>query len=257
MRGKQLLLYAVFLTAVAGYLYRDEAVLLAMTDDCDATCGPTAACDEACYKDLLLTTCGQYDGGHENDWCDGDTCEDICSALVSSNWACWMDGDPVTCFDYGEYAECGDGFCASVDGGETHANCEEDCGPAPPSPTCGQDGCEPGETWRSCPQDCDEPDDDCGDGNCARNEDGESCPQDCTFSGDLGLSPHTCPTGFVPKGEYCVWASDPLYVCCESPMAPVGGQNCGGPQMCTATEVCGYLPNVPVLVCQPRWPGPS
>jgi hypothetical protein len=261
MRLKRLLLFVLFLTAVAGYVSREEAVVLALragavlsmtTDDCDQICGPTAECDLTCYNELLVTTCGEYDGGHENDWCDGDTCEDQCSPWVAGNWACWMGGELVTCQDFGDYAECDDGYCAWVDGGETCSNCETDCGPCPPSRTCGQNGCEAGETWRTCPQDCDEPIEDCGDGKCARDEDGDSCPQDCTFSGDLGTPPLTCPEGYVRRNEFCVW-NDPAYVCCET--------TCGGGSMCTVDEVCkpidtngdGQVNQSDTKVCVPRW----
>jgi hypothetical protein len=247
MRARRLLLYGFFVVAVSGYVYRDDVALLAATDDCDQICGPTAECDQTCYNELFVTTCGEYDGGWTNDWCDGNTCEDICGPYTGGNFVCWWDGELSTCEDFGDAAECGDEICAWVDGGETCLNCEDDCGcPPDPTPTCGQNGCEVGESWRTCPQDCDEPEtDDCGDEVCGPTEDAESCEEDCNISQDLCGGQFECPEGWECIRDRCV-ADEEVLVCCD--------QSCGGPLNCDWDEYCGQKSQFPTAVCLPRWP---
>lgn len=101
-----------------------------------------------------------------------------------------MPGFQGTCEDYGVYYQpgyCGDGYCGEVDG-EDPQTCASDCFLGPGSspsnwPVCGSRGCEPGESNRSCPQDCPQQQPQvCGDGYCEGTESVSNCIQDCMYS---------------------------------------------------------------------------
>lgn len=226
-----------------GVLQAETVAVVLAEDWCDEICDASAECDEPCWNDLLLTTCGEYENGSAGGWCDGDTCEDLCGPGAAPSQVCWSEGESTDCSVYGDYAQCDDGYCATF-AGESCSTCEEDCG-CPPEPTCGANGCELGETFRTCSQDCSEPTGgSCDDGTCDAGEDGDNCPEDCTFSGDLGQPPSSCPQGWEPLGDTCVW-NDPILVCCDE-------DSCGGEAMCTASEICA--PFGSTFVCRPRWP---
>lgn len=74
----------------------------------------------------LLTTCGEYDGGASNGWCDPDSCVTTCSDFANCGWQCSYGGDAMDCYEYGQCVTCGDDTC--VVGIETRANCAADCG---------------------------------------------------------------------------------------------------------------------------------
>jgi hypothetical protein len=287
MRLKRLVLFTVFLGSMFAYLHRDEAVVLATAavvmvadDDCETSCGPTVACDQGCWVELFHTTCGEYDGGHTNDWCDGDTCDEICSPFTSGEFACWLDGDLVDCETYGDFADCGDGICAFFDGGENCNNCEEDCGTNCDDelPNCGDENCDPGETFRRCAE-CTDDSVECGDGKCGGDEE-VTCPRDCTYSQDGCDEENPCPGGYdCDEFGFCVIESDPLWQVCQfntgegseykCPSCPIyyvlicGDEPNGANNACPVGEHCqpvsaserlNYdLPKCVTGLCKPIW----
>lgn len=140
----------------------------ARTDWCYNVCGSEQGCAEECENDGGgTTTCGEYQGGGGNGWCDGDTCDENCGPFSPGSLSCYYQGNLTSCMSYGDYATCGDGVCSMVGGGETRSNCSTDCGEVPDI-ECGDEYCdeEQGESWRNCADDCDEPQGPffCGDG---------------------------------------------------------------------------------------------
>ena len=183
---RRCLIYAGFLFIIAAaVLVEDRTVLaMAMTDDCDSICGPTASCEESCWwypegQPGQETTCGEYDGGVVNGWCQSTCGDDICSGI----WA-----------------------------GEDCNSCSDDCRDCPPV-TCGNDTCEAHESWRTCPEDCEDPGEGeppegyCGDLICDSTED-ESC-DDCIIPDEFcGGFKYVCPTGWQCVGNECVYEQE-------------------------------------------------
>jgi len=257
------LVIAVF---IVYFGHQREAVVEAapiVSDWCYEVCDQNASCLEPCRVPqpelpALEITCGMYDGGPANDWCDGNGCADHCAQWWSgASDVCYWQNEQTTCEGYGVFPFCGDLTCAAVQG-EDCSSCEEDCGcPLDPAPVCGSYGCEVGESWRTCPQDCGLPpgDNDCGDGYCDEEEDGYSCSQDCHFSGDYcGEFGAECPDGWDCIEDVCTWHVT-HYICCGD--SPLGDQCDYGPEVCAADEVCkglaGFSPYYDPPVCQKRW----
>jgi len=233
-----------------------------LLDWCDVTCGEEASCGTHCLwavgqDPVHEYTCGTYDGGPANDHCDGDGCATECSWWSAGGDVCWWNGEESTCEDYGLFGICTDGYCNPAMG-ENCSTCEEDCGcPPSPPPVCGNNNCEVGETFRTCPLDCYEPEEDvCGDEICGSTEDGANCPEDCNFSGDYcGNFGAECPEGWDCVNDVCTWHVT-HYVCCGPNKAKT--LECAHtPLICTATEKCALLPDADpdndVPVCQKRW----
>jgi hypothetical protein len=176
MSGVRKLLVALAIVGLVIYGGHRDTILEAapvVTDWCANVCDDEVSCTEPCLfappeLPAIEITCGEYDGGPSNDWCDGDGCADECSWWSEPSDVCWWQDQETDCETYGEFGECDDGICVGWQG-ETCTTCEEDCGVCPVPPVCGDDECDYGETWRSCPQDCDEPTgpEDCGDGVCS------------------------------------------------------------------------------------------
>lgn len=261
--GRNLRVAAIIAVFLVYFGHQREGVEAApiVTDWCFNVCDAEANCTEPCLVvqgelPALEITCGEYDGGPSNDWCNGDGCEEQCSWWSSPSDVCWWQNEPSTCEDYGDFGECGDDVCVGWQG-ETCGNCEEDCGVCPEPPECPNSLCEIGETWRSCPQDCPEPTgpEDCGDGVCSENEDGTSCPDDCTFSGEWCGGFEECPDGWECVNEVCLWETDPLYKCCED--SEDGSVDCLNDwTVCNVGEVCGDMPegdDSDPAVCIPVW----
>ena len=199
------------------------------TEWCANICDEAVSCSEPCLvvvgqEPAMEVTCGQFDGGPTNDWCDGDGCAAECSWWSLGSDVCWWEDEESTCEDYGEFGECGDDVCVAWQGEDCDI-CPEDCGGTCPTISCGNSECELGESWRNCPQDCDPPpDDDCGNGTCGPEEDGDNCPVDCASSGEYcGPSPYmVCDTGWVCMNDQCVWNDPNKFQCC-------GGAACATP----------------------------
>jgi hypothetical protein len=152
-----------------------------------------------------VTTCGEYQGG-PNEWCDNGDCDELCGPFADAEWTCTFEGQSMSCYDYGEYAFCGDGYCANLANDEDCDTCSQDCDSCP-SVVCGDSECEAGETFRNCASDCEEPDPEestCGDGICDSSEDPQSCddcitPEEFCDGWDYG-----CPSGYECVGNQCV-----------------------------------------------------
>ena len=85
---------------------------------------------------------------------------------------------------------CGNGQCEP---GETCRTCANDCGVCPP-PVCGDGTCDETESCESCSRDCGACPV-CGDGICQANENFQTCPQDC---------PNALPTCQIFREESCL-----------------------------------------------------
>lgn len=105
---------------------------------CDAVCSLSVSCQQACVFfpcpecEALETTCGQYQGGFANDFCDGSpdySCSYLCDSGTSPNTECTFEAQQMTCGEYGVSATCGDGICRV--GSENCSECPEDCGSCP------------------------------------------------------------------------------------------------------------------------------
>jgi hypothetical protein len=176
----------------------------AVYDWCYNSCGPEAACTTECENDGGGgTTCGEYDGGASNGWCDGDTCDNVCGPWSHGSWSCYHQGQPTDCYEYGDYAQCGDDLCAFVWGVEDCSSCAADCGQCPVF-VCGNSECEFGETFRTCPIDCNDPGTSgyCGDGICS-SEETTSCA-DCLDPDEYcdGIN-HFCPVAHQCVSNWC------------------------------------------------------
>jgi hypothetical protein len=202
------LLTAVMLVAVFVWVDRPWHTVTAaeMNEWCYEACDSEADCDLECENDGGgPTTCGEYDGGASNGWCDGDTCEDVCGPYSDPSWACYANGQPTDCYGYGDYVTCGDGFCSTITELESCGTCEDDCDVCPEI-ECGNSSCEFGESYRTCPQDCPDGDGEtnwCGDGQCDSNED-LSCV-DCQDPNEFCdyLTDHYCPANYQCVANFC------------------------------------------------------
>ena len=128
--------YLLFLTIVCGYF--GGAGYAAPMQDCASVCGSSELCETGCFDSQsppMETTCGEYDGGASNGWCDGDTCVSLCDSNAYCNWECYWGGNPSSCGEYGECTLiCGDGVCSlGID--ENPDSCDDDCG------SCGDGQC--------------------------------------------------------------------------------------------------------------------
>jgi hypothetical protein len=244
------LVIAVFIVYVGHQREIVEAAPV-VTDWCSSVCDEEVSCTEPCLVappelPAYEITCGEYDGGPANDWCNGDGCADECSWWSIGTDVCWWQDEETDCEGYGEFGYCEDGICIPEQG-ENCTTCEEDCG-CPIDPVCGANGCEVGETYRTCPLDCEEPPEDtCGNDICEDDEDGDSCPDDCTFSGDWCGGFPECPDGWECLNDVCVWDTDPIFKCC-------GGIHDGcanTPSVCDANEACRYDDDVSKYICKP------
>lgn len=142
-------LHMAFMMLVLMFAWSD--VSFARWEGCDEieVCNPSADCERECNWDFFVLTCGTFEGGAADGYCDGGCGDDICSGWTES--------------------------CSS---------CADDCDVCPTEPTCGQDGCEVGENCGNCAQDCgacpdvEIPDD----GHCDDDEDPEES-DDCLQNG--------------------------------------------------------------------------
>lgn len=187
--------------------------IFAASDDCVDVCDEEASCDEECIYypggPGQWTTCGEYDGGASNGWCDGDTCPEICWEEAHCDWPCYEGGEPTECGLYDGGASngwceltCGDGICSwSSPHEEDDVNCPEDCG------FCGDDFC----AWFfEKPWTCS---DDCGGASPGNECDPEE--QDCG-GGDVCSS-----------GGYCI-DQPQCSNCCTDTSQCSGGARCEG-----------------------------
>lgn len=206
--------------AFTGTLVTPVAARAAVLPECELECGPSADCNAGCRiqvgESLEDITCGEYNGGADNNQCN--TCDYECTIWSAPDQECWIGGTTSDCETDGlEYAYCGDGICQNGAAGESCANCDEDCNTCPTPPTCGDSYCDPGETYRTCTIDCDDPDDsDCGDGICSEKngEDASNCAQDCVTPNERCDDNYDCPAGYIcaggtePAEGQCVLAAD-------------------------------------------------
>lgn len=197
------LLFLVLVSAYAGGLSSDVGAS-SMYDWCYNRCSPEAQCDRPCENDGGgEITCGEYYDGPADGWCDGNTCENICSLGTAPGTECYDQNVFTDCYGYGVYASCGDDYCAFNDGLENCGSCDDDCGVCP-TITCGNSSCEYGESYRTCPADCtnDGQGLGCGDGICAP-DDSETC-SDCQDPEEFcdGIN-HICPVSNQCVANYC------------------------------------------------------
>ncbi len=144
--------------------------------------------DDACVQQSKQS-CGQEcPGACAHAPCTmGDALDPNCSDCVAAVCA----GDPWCC-------DAVDGTWDSLCVSQAGYLCGGTC-----APTCGDGGCDYGESQLSCPQDCGA--DYCGDGQCDLEEDAMSCPADCGgFCGDMICAPpETLETCFLDCSGFC------------------------------------------------------
>ncbi|GMV23128.1 MAG: hypothetical protein AMXMBFR57_30770 [Acidimicrobiia bacterium] len=193
-------LFVAFLVATN----QEPAAAFSSYDWCYNSCDSGAACSLECENDGGgTTTCGDYDGGAGNGWCDGDTCGDICSPHTPAWYECYDDNVFTDCGTYGDAAACDDGICA-INEVEDCDSCPEDCGACPPF-NCDDNFCdaEAGETARNCPSDCDDlPGQTCNDSVCEPGE-GPEC-EECVTPIEYCGWEYGCPMGWECVGNQCV-----------------------------------------------------
>ena len=183
---------------------------------CESVCGSSALCETECWyapdpeSEMIPTTCGEYDGGASNGWCDGDTCVALCDSNAFCQWGCYYEGQPSSCGEYG--------LCTLI------------CGDALCSPAIGEN---PG----TCPDDCGE----CGDGQCSafwgENDpaDGRYCHADCAPLTGWTACAECDPTDQdCASNEVCNAAQ-----CCH-PVSAICAQfgYCTSNSQCCGNEVC-------------------
>jgi hypothetical protein len=246
--------YMMCLVAVAAfYVLQTGATRAAMIDDCDQICDPTVPCEEQCWGPVegqglpILMTCGDFDGGVSGGMCDG--CDLVCGPGTECERDCWDDG-LTDCETFGECVACDDSYCAVEF--EDRTSCPEDCGPPPPSCSCGNATCEPecGEFYTNC-SDCapPSPPSPCGDGFCddSGGETAGNCPEDCEV---ILEGCNTCPGNWVCLNEVCVAPAD-IYVlprCDEQ-----GGPECPTCFNCVTTPYTDPVTGRKMSVCMPDW----
>jgi hypothetical protein len=208
MMDKRRALSAVFLVLLLAWYGEASGDVSARTsyDWCSVSCGAEESCSTECENDGGgTTTCGEYDDGPVNDWCDGDTCDNVCGPWAATYDECYYEDELVDCYEYGVYAVCGDDACANISGEEDCTNCEQDCDVCPEI-ECDDNFCDDvnGETYRNCPEDCDEPPPPsyCGDNDCKTGE-GPECPE-CRTPKEFCGWDYNCPMGFDCVGNSCV-----------------------------------------------------
>jgi hypothetical protein len=256
--------YLLVLASILAYIGTHESAVAAAPprlDWCFEACDGESSCTQPCLfaegqNPAIEITCGEWDSGPEHDHCNGDGCADECSWWSVGTDVCWWEGQETDCEGYGEFGSCNDQICVPAQG-ETCSNCAQDCGACPVNPTCANNICEPGETFRTCPLDCDpQAEDYCGNDVCGPEEDGESCPQDCTFSGDWCGGFEECPDGWDCVDEICVWPMEPVYWCCGKGTwygfdCPYDSSVCAVGQVCAPPKSGMGSGSAPV--CQPPW----
>jgi len=214
---------------------------------CSSACGSSTSCDLVCEYPVgeiwAFTTCGEYDGGAENGWCEPEqqlpSCGDVCGPFAPAGRECIWDEAETNCGNYGDSVTCNDGYCA-LGAGENCTNCEGDCGTCPII-TCPNSVCAGDENYLNCPQDCAPTYGGwCGDGTCDGDEDGNSCFEDCSRVRMPVDSGSSCPYNFTRVGDFCFW-DDPVLVSC--------GGNSG---LCGFNEKCVQKSGYPGMVCVPR-----
>ena len=192
-----------------GTLGTSVAASAGMLPDCENACGPSADCKAGCKlwvgESLEEISCGEYNGGADNDQCN--TCDYECTVWSNPSQECWIGGSTSDCETDGpEYAVCGDGLCQNWSGGEGCDSCATDCGECPDL-ECGDFVCDPGETYVTCPEDCFDPGDEgsCGDGICSEEDDEDytNCEKDCETPNERCDDDFDCGTGYycIPGGE--------------------------------------------------------
>jgi hypothetical protein len=114
--------------------------------ECIAVCDSSVDCFEECEYPVeygwVFTTCGEYEGGWQENMCNPDTqvgCSYLC-ATGDEYTSCVDGGASTTCGAYGEYPYCGNNVC-DLDAGETMSSCSTDCPSTggPPIPTTEQE----------------------------------------------------------------------------------------------------------------------
>lgn len=220
---------------------------------CASECGEEATCDTACEYPVgeiwAFTTCGEYDGGFENGWCNGPDCEAICGPYASPEQFCYDENVASDCETYGDYAVCEDDICANIGGNENCSTCPQDCGGACPVIVCGDSYCQGGETFRNCPADCGDPEDSgsCGDGICSSKESLESCEEDCVSPEEFcdGWD-YLCPSGYQCVGNQCVADQAVLWLAtCVSDLSCNYGERC--------LQMYDFMTETPGQYCVPWW----
>lgn len=230
-----------------GTLVTPVAASAALLPECEFECGPSADCNTGCRVQigefLDEITCGEYNGGADNNQCN--TCDFECNIWSAPTQECWMGGSETDCQTDGpEYAVCGDDICQNGSGGEGCDSCAVDCGECPDI-VCGDFVCDPGETYVTCPEDCDDPGETgfCGDGICSEDDEEtwENCFKDCVMPNerceddfDCGAG-YTCVPGGEPYGGQCLFYSV-IYLlesCLET-----GPETGPDPGLCDTGYVC-------------------
>ena len=240
--------------------YGAASVSAAMIPVCEEFCGPEVSCDDQCQfwngYNYESTNCSEFNGGAANNQCN--TCAFDCSIFSPPGTECWWDGELSDCETDGTYGDCGDDVCQNGWIGEGCDNCPGDCGPCPDI-ECGDSQCDPGETFVTCDEDCDDPDESgsCGDGICSKDgsedddEDPNFCPSDCGAPNERCDDEYDCGDGYlcatrgIPLGGRCFMLTllghfDP----CDA----AGQCNSGY----TCVEIDAYPDPTPFPVCLPE-----
>lgn len=168
----------------------------------DGKCGDgetDIGCPTDCAKKAV---CGNFvcEVGESTSSCPGDCksgCEPMCTGKqCGSNGCggvCGNCGQGKACTDEGQCvtvgAICGNAKCEA---GESYSTCPSDC--EAPTPVCGNGKCEAGESTATCKADCPGSGPVCGNGNCESGESTANCKVDCPTSGPV-CGNSKCETG--------------------------------------------------------------
>ena len=202
--------------------------------------------------------------GTENDYCAKDcagACAAPCSAAVctaageiqdciTNQAGCKVLAAPKACgggktcvgsecIVPSQVSVCGDQKC---DPGESYATCSKDCSAT--GPVCGDLKCEPGESYATCSKDCPAAAPVCGDFKCEAGENSSNCSKDCPVTGPV------CGNGKCESGESSANCSLDCPVVghvCDSYCGQMGPGGCYCDAGCAKSgDCCTYSGGKPV-----------
>lgn len=129
----RLLLRLFTITIVFGMTHSQTAAMEATSASgaipwCASYCDAGVSCDAVCEDEGGFPGCGPW-SNYDVDSCDvmgWNSCDFACPKIGDPEDECIDGGDVQTCDEFGQYAYCGDGYCA-VQLGEDDSSCSADC----------------------------------------------------------------------------------------------------------------------------------